>query len=88
VNIEWFASAWDVQSINFLDNYNLKYSKIASAMIIDQNFLSEIAKRRRHTFISAGMSTKNDIDNAVSIFKKNNCSFEFNALCFNLSTEN
>lgn len=76
VNIEWFASAWDIQSIKFLDNYNLKYNKIASAMIIDQNFLSEVAKRRKHTFISTGMSTKNDIDNAVSIFKKNNCSFE------------
>jgi N-acetylneuraminate synthase len=76
VNIEWFASAWDIQSINFLDNYNLKYNKIASAMIIDLNFLNEIAKRKKHTFISTGMSTKNDIDNAVSIFKKNNCSFE------------
>lgn len=76
INIEWFASAWDIQSIKFLDNYNLKYNKIASAMIIDQNFLNEIAKRNKHTFISTGMSTKNDIDNAVSIFKKNNCSFE------------
>ena len=76
INIEWFASAWDIQSIKFLDNYNLKYNKIASAMIIDQNFLSEIAKRRKHTFISTGMSTKNDINKAVSIFKKNNCSFE------------
>jgi N-acetylneuraminate synthase len=76
VNIEWFASAWDIQGINFLDNYNLKYNKIASAMIIDLNFLNEIAKRKKHTFISTGMSTKNDIDNAVSIFKKNNCSFE------------
>lgn len=76
INIEWFASAWDIQSIKFLDNYNLKYNKIASAMIIDLNFLNEIAKRKKHTFISTGMSTKNDIDNAVSIFKKNNCSFE------------
>jgi N-acetylneuraminate synthase len=76
INIEWFASAWDIKSIQFLDNYKLKYHKIASAMIVDLNFLEEISKRGMHTFISTGMSTKNDIDNAVDIFKKNKCSFE------------
>ena len=76
INIEWFASAWDIQSIKFLDDYNLKYNKIASAMIVDENFLNEVAKRNKHTFISTGISTKNNIDNAVGIFKKNNCSFE------------
>lgn len=76
LNIDWFASAWDIKSLEFLDNYNLKYHKIASAMIIDQNFLNEVSKRNKHTFISTGMSTKQDIDNAVNIFKKNNCSFE------------
>ena len=76
INIDWFASAWDEKSIEFLDNYNLKFHKIASAMIIDNLFLTEIAKRKKHTFISTGMSTKKDIDNAVNIFTKNNCSFE------------
>jgi len=76
IEIDWFASAWDIKSIEFLDNYNLKYHKIASAMIVDQNFLNEVAKRNKHTFISTGMSTKQDIDTAVSIFKKNRCSFE------------
>ena len=76
VNIEWFASAWDVNSLDFLENYNLKYNKVASAMIVDSNFLNEVAKRKKYTFISTGMSTKEDIDNAVSIFRKNNCKFE------------
>ena len=76
VNIEWFASAWDVKSLEFLDNYNLKHHKIASAMIVDHNFLNEVAKRNKHTFISTGMSSEKDIDTAVIIFKKNNCSFE------------
>ena len=76
INIEWFASAWDIKSLEFLDQYNLKFHKIASAMIVDLNFLEEVAKRKKHTFISTGMSTKNDIDNAVSIFRKNKCSFE------------
>jgi len=76
VDIEWFASAWDIKSLEFLNNYNLKFNKIASAMIVDHKFLNEVAKQNKHTFISTGMSTKEDIDNAVSIFKKNNCSYE------------
>ena len=75
-NINWFASAWDLNSLKFLDNYNLEYNKIASAMIVDLNFLEEVAKRKKHTFISTGMSTKGDIDKAVEIFNNNNCSFE------------
>ena len=76
LNIDWFASAWDVESLKFLENYNLKYHKIASAMIVDHNFLNEVSKTHKHTFISTGMSSKEHIDNAVNIFKKNDCSFE------------
>ena len=74
--ITWFASAWDINSLKFLDKYDLKYHKIASAMILDKVFLNEVAKRKKHTFISTGMSDFNMIDNAVEIFKKNDCSFE------------
>ena len=45
-------------------------------MIIDKNLLKSVAERGKHTFISTGMSTKEDIDNAVTIFKNKNCSFE------------
>ena len=75
-NIEWFASAWDQNSLEFLDQYNLKYHKIASAMIIDTDFLKEIARRGIYTFISTGMSNLQNIDDAVEIFKKANCEFE------------
>ena len=74
--IDWFASAWDINSLNFLDNYNLKYHKIASAMIVDRNFLIEVSKRKKHTFISTGMSSLEDIKNAVKIFEEEQCSFE------------
>jgi N-acetylneuraminate synthase len=76
LKIDWFASAWDLNSLNFLDQYKLKFNKIASAMIIDKNFLKAVASRGKHTFISTGMSTRDDIDQAVKIFKSNNCSFE------------
>ena len=76
VKISWFASAWDLNSLKFLDQYNLNYHKIASAMIVDTNFLKEVAKRKKHTFISTGMSTRENIDNAVKVFREENCSFE------------
>jgi N-acetylneuraminate synthase len=74
--IIWFASPWDINSLKFLDKYNLKFQKVASAMIVDQKLLNEMSKRKKHTFISTGMSTKNEIDNAVKIFRNNKCSFE------------
>ena len=76
VGIDWFASAWDLNSLKFLKSYNKKYNKIASAMIVDLAFLDAVAKQKKHTFISTGMCTFTDIDEAVNIFKKNNCSFE------------
>jgi N-acetylneuraminate synthase len=75
-NIIWFASAWDIPSLVFLDQYNLKYNKIASAMITHEEFLTEVAKRKRYTFISTGMCEYKVIDRAVEIFKNNKCEFE------------
>tara|TARA_B110000259_G_scaffold174865_1_gene209596 strand:+ start:1681 stop:2526 length:846 start_codon:yes stop_codon:yes gene_type:complete len=74
--IDWFSSAWDLNSLEFLDSYELKFHKIASAMIVDKEFLQSVAKKKKHTFISTGMSTKEDITQAVDIFRKHNCSFE------------
>ena len=45
-NIEWFASAWDIDSLNFLKQFNLKYNKVASAMITDLKLLESIAKEK------------------------------------------
>ena len=74
--IEWYASSWDIDSQNFLKNYNLKYNKVASAMLTNNELLDVIAQERKHTFISTGMSTTEQIKNAVDIFKKSDCPFE------------
>jgi len=74
--IEWFASAWDIESQKFLRPFNCKYNKIASAMIVYEDLLREVASERKHTFISTGMSEFEEIDRAVSIFKKAQCPFE------------
>jgi len=74
--IEWFASAWDLESQKFLQQFDLKYNKVASAMIVFTELLEMIASEKRHTFISTGMSTLEDIDKAVDIFRNAGCSFE------------
>ncbi len=76
IGILWFASAWDLNSLKFLSNFNLEFNKIASAMIVDKKFLYEVASQKKHTFISTGMSTSNNIDEAVKIFEEKKCSFE------------
>jgi N-acetylneuraminate synthase len=75
-NIEWFASAWDINSQKFLRQFNSKYNKIASAMIVYTELLKEVASEKKHTFISTGMTTYDDIQAAVDIFRKANCPFE------------
>jgi N-acetylneuraminate synthase len=74
--IEWFASAWDIDSQKFLQQFNCKYNKVASAMIVCTELLKEVANEGKHTFISTGMTTYDDIQAAVDIFRKANCSFE------------
>jgi len=74
--IEWFASAWDINSQKFLQQFNSKYNKVASAMIVHTELLKEIASEGKHTFISTGMTTYDDIQTAVDIFRKANCPFE------------
>ena len=74
--IEWFASAWDVPSQVFLRQFNCKYNKVASAMLTHKELLYSIAKEQKHTFISTGMSTIEQIFKAVEIFEEKNCPYE------------
>ena len=74
--IAWTASAWDVPSQLFLRKYDLKYHKVASPMLTYDELLETIAEEGKHTFISTGMSTIEQIRKAVSIFKKANCPYE------------
>ena len=74
--IEWFASAWDIKSQEFLRQYDCKYNKVASPMLTVTPLIEEIAKERKYTFISTGMSTLEEIDKVVAIFKEHRCPFE------------
>lgn len=75
-NIEWFASAWDIKSQLFLRQFDLKYNKIASAMLTNKELLEKVAEEKKYTFISTGMSTMEEIAAAVEVFVEHNCPFE------------
>ena len=74
--IEWFASAWDVNSQQFLRQFDCQYNKIASAMIVHEDLLKMVAEEGKHTFISTGMTKYEDIRKAIDIFKGAGCPFE------------
>jgi N-acetylneuraminate synthase len=73
LGIDWFASAWDIPSQQFLRKYNSKYNKVASAMTTHLPFLKEVASEKKPAFVSTGMCTYEDIDRAVEIFKAAAC---------------
>ena len=73
--IDWLVSAWDVPSQQFLQQYSLKYNKIASPMIAHRELLEMVAQEKKPTFISTGMSTYEQIDAAVDVFHHYNCPF-------------
>ena len=74
--VEWLASAWDIESQIFLRQYDLKYNKVASAMLTDRDLLQAIASEGRYTFISTGMSDMEQIKKAVRVFENANCPYE------------
>jgi len=76
LGLPWLASAWDLESLGFLDRYDLDYHKIASAFITHDEMLKAVAERGKHTFISTGMCKDlRPIDKAVDIFRAHKCPF-------------
>ena len=74
--IQWSASAWDLDSQLFLKQFNCAFNKVASPMLSHIPLLKSIASENKKTFISTGMATLEEIDEAVKIFKDANCPFE------------
>ena len=68
--------AWDLKSQIFLRQFDLKHNKIASAMLVHKELLQMVASEKKHTFISTGMSTYENIEYAIKAFTENNCPFE------------
>ncbi len=76
LKIDWFASAWDLNSQMFLRQFNLKYNKIASAMLDHKPLVDMVISEHKHTFISTGMSSIEDIKYVVEKFESGGCPYE------------
>ncbi len=72
LGIYWFASVWDEDSVDFLEKFNVCAHKIPSACITDINLLKHVKKTNKPIFLSTGMSTMDEIDNAVKILGEDN----------------
>jgi len=68
--IKWFASVWDIDSLNFIMQYDVDFVKIPSAKITDVGLLKEIVKFKIPVIMSVGMSSEEQIDAAVNILNK------------------
>ena len=69
-NISWSASPWDMDSLNFLSQYNIPYIKLPSAMLTDDELLESCVATGKQVIFSTGMSTQKEIDHAVNILRK------------------
>jgi N-acetylneuraminate synthase len=72
LGIDWFASPWDVPSVEFLENHNVIAHKVASASVTDVEMLEALRDTGKPIILSTGMSTMDEIDQAVGIVGTNN----------------
>jgi len=63
--IDWFASPWDVKSVDFLENLDVVAHKVASACNSDKELLMRINETGKPVFLSTGMSTLEMIEKAL-----------------------
>jgi N-acetylneuraminate synthase len=74
--IQWTASAWDLDSQDFIASFKVPFNKVASPMLGHRPLLNKIAAEGKLTYISTGMSTLEEIEEVVKLFKDKNCPFE------------
>ena len=67
----WFASCWDEDSVDFIDQFDVPYYKIASASLTDDNLLHHTKSKGKPIILSTGMSRLEQIDHAVEVLGKN-----------------
>ncbi|MEO5877619.1 MAG: N-acetylneuraminate synthase family protein [Streptosporangiaceae bacterium] len=70
--LQWFASPWDVPSVDFLEEFDVVTHKVASASITDRELLRALAATGKPIILSTGMSEIQEIDEAVEILGTDN----------------
>jgi len=67
-NIIWFASCWDEEAVDFIEQFDVPIYKTASASLTDNNLLLKHKKLNKPTIVSTGMSTMEEIEEAEKLF--------------------
>ena len=70
--IPWTVSIWDLNSLSFIENYEVPFIKIPSALITNLELIEEVSKTKIPVIISTGMSDWNIVDSAVNSLEKYN----------------
>ena len=68
-DIEWSASPWDLDSLQFLDQYDIPFIKIPSAMLTNKELIEASCHTGKKVILSTGMSTLEEVDDAVGWMK-------------------
>jgi len=74
-NISWSASPWDLGSLEFLNDYEIPFIKIPSALLTDHTLLRSAAETGKKVILSTGMSELVEIDEAVDLLREIDCNF-------------
>jgi N-acetylneuraminate synthase len=70
LNLDWYASPWDEEAVDFLESMNVCAYKIASASVTDIGMLQKVKATNKPVILSTGMSTLEQIDKAVEVLGK------------------
>lgn len=71
--IKFLSSVFDLESLDLLTKLGIKKFKIPSGEINNYPLLEKISLKANEIFLSTGMSTVQEIKNAIKILIKNNC---------------
>jgi len=71
-SIVWFASCWDEEAVDFMEQFDVPIYKTASAILTDINLLQKHKTLSKPVMISTGMSTMEEIEEAVKVFENKN----------------
>ena len=72
LKMPWFVSCWDVDSVDFIEQFDVCAHKISSACLTDIELLKKIKSTNKPVLLSTGMSTIDEIDKAVDILGTDN----------------
>jgi N-acetylneuraminate synthase len=70
MNITWFASAWDHDSVDFIKKFKIPCYKIPAAKLTDDDLLKYTRKQGLPIILSTGMSSLEQLDHAVEVLGK------------------